>query len=140
MEIIIVMFKELMDIYIVAFSELTRRTPPLSVLESALLRTAAFIFLLVSLLVSTLLIQLSFSGWSLLFMKLLLSTDPDYFAGVLSDLVPVLSDMTYFKVAVPLSCVVLFLLVLQSAGFSVTRFVANWGSRARSARSERSDR
>lgn len=125
MEIIIDMYKELMSFLKMVFSELTRRSRPVNTLEFALLRTAVFVFLLAVVLVSALLTLLCFSGWALLFMKFLIIANLDFSTGFVSDIVPVLSGMTWFRIAVPVSCVVLFLLMLDGVGFSVTRLVAN---------------
>lgn len=125
MEFIIDMYKELMSFLKMVFSELTRRSRPVSTLEFALLRTAVFVFLLAVVLVSALLTLLCFSGWALLFMKFLITANLDFSTGFVSDIVPVLSGMTWFRIAVPVSCVVLFLLMLDGVGFSVTRLVAN---------------
>lgn len=65
-----------------------------------------------------------FSGWVLLFMKFLLST-----SGYFSDIVPVLSGMIWFKVAVPVSCVALFWLVTNSYGLSIRRSFVYWRRR-----------
>jgi len=67
---------------------------------------------------------LSFSGWAMLLMMFMLDS-----CGYFTDIVPAMSDMIWFQVAVPVSCVVLFWLVINSHGLSIGRSFVYWRRR-----------